>query len=61
MTAYVIFDVEIHNPERYQDYMTQVKPLVDAAGGIICCVVEITRCMKVTGYRDGWYCLNFLR
>jgi uncharacterized protein (DUF1330 family) len=33
MTAYVIFDVEIHNPERYQDYMAQVKPLVDAAGG----------------------------
>jgi hypothetical protein len=26
MTAYAIFDVEIHNPERYQDFMAQVKP-----------------------------------
>ena len=32
MTAYAIFDVEIHNPERYQDFMAQVKPTLDAAG-----------------------------
>ena len=32
MTAYAIFDVEIHNPERYQDFMAQVKPALDAAG-----------------------------
>jgi uncharacterized protein (DUF1330 family) len=32
MSAYVIFDVEIRNPERYQDFMRQVKPALDAAG-----------------------------
>jgi len=32
MTAYVIFDVEIRNPERYQDFMRQVKPALEAAG-----------------------------
>ena len=33
MTAYAIFDVEIHNLERYQDFMAQVKPALEAAGG----------------------------
>ena len=33
MTAYAIFDVEIHNMERYQDFMAQVKPALEAAGG----------------------------
>jgi uncharacterized protein (DUF1330 family) len=32
MSAYVIFDVEIRNPERYQDFMRQVKPALEAAG-----------------------------
>ena len=32
MTAYVIFDVEIHNPDRYKDFMNQVKPALEAAG-----------------------------
>ena len=32
MTAYAIFDVEIINPERYQDFMAQVKPALEAAG-----------------------------
>jgi uncharacterized protein (DUF1330 family) len=32
MTAYAIFDVEIHNPERYQDFMEQIKPALEAAG-----------------------------
>ena len=32
MTAYAIFDVEIHNPERYQEFMSQVKPALEAAG-----------------------------
>ena len=32
MTAYVIFDVEIRNPERYEDFMRQVKPAFEAAG-----------------------------
>ncbi|GGO81566.1 hypothetical protein GCM10011348_20840 [Marinobacterium nitratireducens] len=33
MAAYVIFDVEIYDPKRYQDFMIQVKPVLEAAGG----------------------------
>ena len=33
MSAYVIFDVEIRDMNRYQDFMKAVKPAVDAAGG----------------------------
>jgi len=32
MTAYAIFDVEIYDPKRYQDFMAQVKPALEAAG-----------------------------
>ena len=32
MSAYVIFDVEIRDMTRYQDFMKQVKPALDAAG-----------------------------
>jgi uncharacterized protein (DUF1330 family) len=32
MSAYVIFDVEIRDPVRYQDFMDQVKPALLAAG-----------------------------
>jgi uncharacterized protein (DUF1330 family) len=31
MAAYVVFDVEISNPARYQDFMRQVKPALEAA------------------------------
>jgi uncharacterized protein (DUF1330 family) len=31
MVAYVVFDVEIRNAERYQDFMRQVKPALEAA------------------------------
>lgn len=33
MSAYVIYDVEITDPERYQEYTVKVKPAVEAAGG----------------------------
>ncbi len=33
MSAYVIFDVEIRDLARYQEYMKAVKPAVEAAGG----------------------------
>ena len=33
MSAYVIYDVDIHDMTRYQDYMQQVKPAIEAAGG----------------------------
>jgi uncharacterized protein (DUF1330 family) len=32
MPAYAIFDVEIRDLRRYQDFMTQVKPALEAAG-----------------------------
>lgn len=32
MPAYVIFDVEIRDTARYQDFMSQVKPALEAAG-----------------------------
>jgi len=33
MSAYVIFDVEIRDMVRYQDFMKQAKPALEAAGG----------------------------
>lgn len=33
MTAYVIFDVEIRDMSRYQEFMKAVKPALEAAGG----------------------------
>jgi uncharacterized protein (DUF1330 family) len=32
MPAYVIFDVDIRDPDRYQDFMKQVKPALEEAG-----------------------------
>lgn len=32
MAAYVIFDVEISDPAQYQEFMTGVKPALEAAG-----------------------------
>lgn len=32
MSAFVIFDVDIHNPERYQDFIRLVKPAIESAG-----------------------------
>ena len=34
MSAYLILDVEIHDPERYADYMKLAKPLVEKFGGM---------------------------
>ena len=32
MAAYVIFDVDISDPARYQEFMSGVKPALEAAG-----------------------------
>ena len=32
MTAYVIFDVDIRDPAKYQEFMNGVKPALEAAG-----------------------------
>ena len=32
MSAYVVFDVDIHDAMRYQDFMAQVEPMLLAAG-----------------------------
>jgi uncharacterized protein (DUF1330 family) len=33
MSTYVIFDVDIRDPDRYRDFMAGVKPAIEAAGG----------------------------
>lgn len=33
MAAYVIFDVEIRDAGRYQEFMNAVKPAIESAGG----------------------------
>ena len=33
MSAYVIYDVQITDPERYKEYTVKVKPAIEAAGG----------------------------
>lgn len=33
MPAYLIYDVEIHDPAPYGEFMTRVKPLVERMGG----------------------------
>lgn len=33
MSAYVIFDVDIWDMKRYQEFMVKVKPAIEAAGG----------------------------
>jgi uncharacterized protein (DUF1330 family) len=33
MTAYVIVDIEVHNPEAYQDYLAKITPTVYANQG----------------------------
>ena len=33
MAAFAILDVEIRDMERYREYMRQVKPVIEAAGG----------------------------
>ena len=33
MAYYVIFDVTIHDPPKYQEYMAKIKPVIEAAGG----------------------------
>lgn len=33
MAAYVIVDIEVHNPEPYKEYLAQITPTVFACGG----------------------------
>ncbi|MCM2680221.1 DUF1330 domain-containing protein [Echinimonas agarilytica] len=33
MSAYVIVDVDVHQPELYKDYLAQITPTVIACGG----------------------------
>ncbi|TDG13328.1 DUF1330 domain-containing protein [Seongchinamella unica] len=33
MSAYVIYDVDIRDPQRYQEFMVKAKPALEAAGG----------------------------
>lgn len=33
METYVIFDVDVYDPAQYQEFMSSVKPALEAAGG----------------------------
>jgi uncharacterized protein (DUF1330 family) len=33
VSAYAVFDVDIHDPAGYQEFMARVKPALEAAGG----------------------------
>lgn len=33
MSAYLIYDVDVHDPGPYSEFMEQVKPLVESFGG----------------------------
>ena len=49
MSTYVIFDVEILDPARYQEFMKGVKPALEAAGGSY-----LARRRAVKGYEGDW-------
>ena len=49
MTAYVIFDVEIRDPLKYQDFMNRVKPALADAGA-----KYLTRGGKHRIYEGDW-------
>ena len=50
MSAYVIFDVEIRDMSKYQEFMKGVKPALDAAGARTTSLAGVlTRCTKATG------------
>lgn len=52
MSAYAIFDVEIRDVTRYQEFMKGVKPALDAAGARYLPRAERTRYAK--GYAKGY-------
>lgn len=33
MLAYILVDIEVHNAEKYRDYLSQITPTVFACGG----------------------------
>jgi uncharacterized protein (DUF1330 family) len=49
MKVYGILDVDIHDPEKYKEYMVRAKPLIDAAGGRY-----LTRGGKHTVHEGDW-------
>jgi uncharacterized protein (DUF1330 family) len=49
MSAFIIFDVDIHNPERYQDFIRQVKPAIESAVPATSFEAVRTRSTKVIG------------
>ena len=53
MSAYVIFDVEIFDPPKYQVFMNGVKPALEAAGGKYLARAGSTGCMRVISNRAG--------
>ena len=61
MSAYVIFDVEIRDVSKYQEFMKGVKPALDAAGARYLARGARTRSTKEIGNQDESWCLSFHR
>jgi uncharacterized protein (DUF1330 family) len=57
-TAYVIFDVEINDPKRYQEFMAGVKAALEKAGARYLARGAPTRFMKETGSLAELSCWN---
>ena len=49
MRAYLIAEIQVHDPELYASYVPQVKPLVEAFGGRY-----LVRGGEVTPIAGGW-------
>jgi hypothetical protein len=61
MAAYMIFDVEIRDMSRYQEFMAGVKPALEAAEPDTWRAEARTPYMRATGSRGGSCCLSFPR
>ncbi len=61
MAAYVIFDVDIRDANRYQDFMKQVKPALDAAGARYLARGGAHKVYEAIGVRDESCSWNSLR
>jgi uncharacterized protein (DUF1330 family) len=59
MPAFVIFDVDIKDPTRYQEFMTGVKPALEQAGAKYLARGGATKSMRAIGGRAASSCLSF--
>ena len=61
MSAYVIFDVDVRDPARYQEFMTGVKPALEQAGAKYLARGGLHRVHEGDSEPGEWFLWNFLR